>query len=652
LVEVQAEKSGRKLAAIMFTDMVGFTALNQSNESRALEVLERHNRLLRPLFHKHDGIEIKTIGDSFLVEFESALNSVLCALEIQEFLHDYNISSSDDWKIKLRIGIHLGDVVRKGNDILGDSVNIASRIQPLAEPEGVCVSEQVFDQIQNKIEYPLRELENADLKNVKFSIKVYSVEMPWETRAASLQTHRALDRYRLAVLPFSSLSPDPNDEYFADGMTEEVTSSVSKVPELSVISRTSVMQYKNQTKDVTEISDKLNVGTLLEGSVRKAGNRVRIAVQLIDANNDKHLWAENYDRTLEDIFEIQSDIAQRVASALRIRLLDSDKGRIGHAPTANTEGHDLYLKGLFHMSRVTHEEYMVAVGFFEKAIERDPSFALAYAEMADAYGYLGLFETMPSKEAFAKSLQAAKKAVELDDSLAEAHDSMAFALDMEWNFTEAFKESQRALDLNRNLPRALMRLAHDYVFSWQFDRGLSEVRRALELDPGSSSTIQTAATWYLYSGEPDKAEELYKRAIELDPASSFSQDNLGLCYIRKGLFDLGIAQIMKGIELSRRFNPATKSDLVYALTKAGRMDEARKIIPELLQYHEDNRTGAAAIAFAYACVGEKDKAFEWLDIAYNEHSGYLRSVSVDFSFEEMHSDPRFLAFLRKMKIIS
>jgi adenylate cyclase len=651
LVEVQAEKSGRKLAAIMFTDMVGFTALNQSNESRALEVLERHNRILRPLFAKHNGKEVKTIGDSFLVEFDSALDATLCALEVQEFLHDYNISSSDDWKIKLRIGIHLGDVVRKGDDILGDAVNIASRIQSLANPEGICVTEQVYDQIQNKIESPLFEIEKADLKNVKFPIKVYSIQMSWDPKIGSPQTHRDLDPHRLAVLPFSSLSPDPNDEYFADGMTEEMTSCVSMIPELSVISRTSVMQYKNQTKDVSEISSKLKVGTLLEGSVRKSGNRVRIAVQLIDANNDKHLWAENYDRTLEDIFEIQSDIAQRVASTLRIRLLEGDRKKIQHTPTTDTEAHDFYLKGLYHTRQATYEEYMVGLQFLEKATKRDPGFALAYTEIANIYGFLGLYEIMQSTEAIEKSAAAAKRALELDQSLAEAHVSMAFVLSLQWNFEEATKENRRALELNPNLPRALTRLALDYHFSWKFDKGLDEVRKALELDPMSTTTLRPVATWHLYTGHVREAQELFERALEVSPDDSFSHGNLGLCYVKMGKFDAGISEIKKGIEMTKRFNPATRSDLIYALCKAGRIDEAKNIIPDLLRYYVENRAGAAAVAFAYACLGEKDKAFEWLDIAYEEHSGYLRTVSMDFSFEDMHSDPRFLTFLKKMKII-
>jgi adenylate cyclase len=641
----------RRLEAIMFTDIVGYTALAQTSEALALEILEKHNRALRPIFLKHRGKEVKTIGDSFLVEFDSTLDATLCAIEIQTSLHDNIIPRGESVeKIRLRIGVHLGDVIHKGSDIFGDAVNIASRIQPLANPEGICISEQVFDQIYNKIRYKFREIKNPSLKNVNFQTRVYSIEMPWEENTVSRDLDE-LDMRRLAVLPFSSISPDPNDEYFADGMTEELTSTLSKLPELSVISRTSVMQYKSERKEVSEISKRLNVGTLLEGSVRKAGNRVRISVQLIDANEDKHMWTETYDRSFEDVFEIQSDIAQRVASALRIELLEKDRKKIRRSPTRDPEAHDLYLKGLFHMDRITAEGYLTALEYFEKAKKRDPEFALAYAEIALAYNFLGFFEIMPSKEAFAKSRQAVTRALELDESLAEAHQAMTFLLDNEWDFEGELKELQRVLEINPSVVGARYQLANHYLNSWQTERALQETEKALEFDPVSPTSMQYAATSFLYCGYPDRAMELYKKVLELDPNSSQSVGNLGLCYVKKGMFDKGVAEIKRNIEMSNVFFPPRQSDLVYALVKAGRTGEANEVIQKMLLYYEEHHIGSTAIACAYASIGDKDKAFEWLDIAYNEHAGYLQSAPTDFSFENMHSDPRFIAFLKKMKIV-
>ena len=652
-----SEKNSRKLAAIMFTDIVGFTALNQSNENQALEVLEKHNQFLRTIFPKYEGREVKAIGDSFLVEFDSALDATFCAIEIQKFLHDYSISSSDHWKIKLRIGIHVGDVVHKGKDILGDAVNIASRIEPLADPEGICISQQVFDQVHNKIDYPLVELEAPVLKNVVFPTSVFSVILPWEKPKDTYQHGRAksrleLDVHRIAVLPFSNMSPDPNDEYFSDGMTEEVISAISKVPDLSVISRTSVMPFKTQTKDVSEISTKLNVGTLLEGSVRKAGNRVRIAVQLIDANSDKHLWAENYDRTFEDIFEIQSDIAQRIAKALKIHLWKVHKVRIERAPTQNARAYDLYLKGLSQMHLGTEEEYMAAISYFERAIEYDSKYASAYVQIAFAYNFLGFFEMMPMKQALAKAERMTRKALKIDGSLAEAHLSMAVVLRNKWSFPGAVEEAYRALELNPNLAEAHNFLAYTYQWSWQSDKALVEMGTALELDPQSVAIMQFAGSLHLYDGQLDKAIEFYKKVLEREPTAEHSQGNLGLCYVKKGMYDEGIAQIKKSIEMSKSFKPPGQSDLVYALAKAGRVEEAQKVIRGLTKFYEDHQTGAVSLASAYASVGEKEKALEWLETAYKENSAYLLGISVDFGFEDMHSDPRFLSFLKKMKLIT
>jgi adenylate cyclase len=278
------DASRRTLACIMFTDMVEYTALAQSNEEQSLRVLERHNELVRPFFLKRRGREVKTIGDSFLVEFESALDAASCAIEIQEFLHDYNLSSTEEWKIKLRIGIHLGDVIHKGADVLGDAVNIASRIRPLADAEGICLTRQVHDLVQNKIRVPMQSLGIVPLKNVAQSIEVFKVVTPWDK---DIPTQKEPGKVtRIAVLPFTNMSPNPSDEYFADGLTEELIDRLSQVKGLEVIARTSVMTYKNKDKKISEIGKELRVGSIIEGSVRKAGNKIRATVNLIDSTSE------------------------------------------------------------------------------------------------------------------------------------------------------------------------------------------------------------------------------------------------------------------------------------------------------------------------------------------------------------------------------
>jgi len=632
----------------MFTDMVGYTALTQSNEARAMEVLDRHNRLLRPFFPRFNGREVKAIGDSFLVEFDSALDALKCAVEIQSYLHDYNFSSKEEWKISLRIGIHLGDVIHQNGDVFGDAVNIASRIEPLAAPAGIVISEQVYDQVQNKSDLPLVSQGEKALRNVSRPIQVFAVQMPWERPERQEERSVRYDAHRIAVLPLVNMISDPAEEYFADGMTEELISAVSKVPQLSVISRTSVMGYKSQTKQAAEISRELNVGTLLEGSVRKAGNRVRVSVQLIDANSDRHLWAENYDRNLEDVFSIQSEIAENVADRLKIRLLEGDVQKLRRAPTNDPVAHDLYMKGRSHHHEGSERELRTAMGYYEQAIQRDPRYVNPYVGMSAAYSNLAFHEMMPSKEAYAKVEELAEKALQIDGSSAGAHLMLGDVRRYQMDFVGAMKEIQLALELDPNdvYPHAF--LVAEFVGTRQFDKAQLETRKMLELDPLSVETMVHAATQYLYSGETDKAIELYEKILTIVPDHSFALENLGLCHIRKGMYDRGLGEVEKSIEIEGGGSPNSLADLPYALVKAGQPGKAREVVAELVKRYDEHGIGAGSVARGYAAIGEKDNALAWMDKAYSEHAPMLRTFSVDFNFEDMQSDPRFKAFLKKL----
>ncbi|HZW85789.1 MAG TPA: adenylate/guanylate cyclase domain-containing protein, partial [Nitrososphaerales archaeon] len=332
----------RRLAAIMFTDMVGSTALAQKNEELSLEVVQEHRNLLRPVFVRHGGREVKTIGDGFLVEFSSALDGTKCAYDIQRAVREFNISAPPDRRIRLRVGIHVGDVVEEDGDISGDAVNVASRIEHLSEEGGVCLTRQVYDQVKNKVDLSFESLGEIPLKNVGEPIEVFRMSMPWSDVPFP---RKSAEKGRIAVLPFANLSPNPDDGFFADGITEEVITMLSNVSGLSVISRTSVMKYKGSSKGVGEIGKELDVGSILEGSLRKMGNKIRVTTQLIDVAQDKHLWAQNYDRELTDVFEVQSDIARQVSDALRTKILPAESARIDRAPTKDMQAFELYLKG-------------------------------------------------------------------------------------------------------------------------------------------------------------------------------------------------------------------------------------------------------------------------------------------------------------------
>src|SRR5215467_4237830 len=402
----------RRLAAIMFTDMVGYTALGQKNESLSLALVDEQRKLIRPILIRHNGREVKTIGDAFLVEFPSALDAVRGAYDIQRATREFNFSLQDERRIHLRIGVHIGDVVDHDGDISGDAVNVASRVEPLAEDGGVCITRQVYDNIQNKFELKLSSLGPKTLKNVSTPVEIYKMVMPWD----QMQNVSELDKKRVAILPFVSMSPDPNDGYFADGITEEIISAVSGIGGINVISRTSVMGYKGTTKKVKEIGKELEAGSILEGSLRKAGNMIRITAQLIDVDSDRHLWARNYDRELKDVFAIQGDIAKNVADALESSF--SGEARQATQLTSDLEAYTLYLKAMQVYHDGTISGARTAIGLFERAIEKDGNFAAAFAGLAQCWTELRFTEDYAS--VMTKADEAAHKAVELGPNLAEA----------------------------------------------------------------------------------------------------------------------------------------------------------------------------------------------------------------------------------------
>jgi len=347
-----------------------------------------------------------------------------------------------------------------------------------------------------------------------------------------------LDKHRIAVLPFVNMSPDPNDEYFADGMTEEIISTVSGISGLRVISRTSVMGYKGTAKKVKEIGRELEVGSVLEGSFRKAGNKIRVTTQLIDVTGDKHLWAQNYDRNLDDVFEVQSDIAKQVAGALQVRLLPAETARLEKPPTTSVEAYELFLRGKSHRLNLTSASLKKAVECYQQAISKDPDFALAYAWLSFDIALQGYKTMLPSNEAGPKAKEYARKALLIDDDLAEAHMASGFVLhNYDWDFVAAEAEYGRTIALNPSSAFVRGCSAYLKLCNRRFDEAIAEVKQALALDPFSSEINQWAGTIFLYAGLNDEAIPQYIRALTINPSDSFSRTNLGLCYIRKGEVD-------------------------------------------------------------------------------------------------------------------
>lgn len=470
-----------------------------------------------------------------------------------------------------------------------------------------------------------------------------SKSTPIEKKPAQI----ALDKHRIAILPFSSISPDPKEEYFADGMTEELISTLSMVSNLRVIARTSVMKYKGTNKGIGEIGQELRTGTLLEGSVRKVENRLRATVQLIDAVTEEHLWAQSYDREIKDVFAIQSDIAHNIAQALKVHLLTDEKERIAKIPTTNMEAYVLYLKGRSNEWRRSPNALNTAIKYYQEAIEREPKYALAYAGLSRCYNDLRFIGQLSSSEAIPKQKEFARRALELDDSVAEGNLAMASALRNEWDWVGAEKEIKRAIELNPNLALARNQYSLLLLFTGRTEKMVSEVEAALQLDPISAETSSYAGTIYLYAPDYDKAIQHLRNALELDPNLVLAQSNLGVAYVFKGGVEEGIVEIQKAVASSEGKDAPVFADLAWAYSKAGNEDEARRILAKLIETGKQGSGVTTAIAAIYSILGERDKAFEWLEKAYKEHS-VTPNINAEYWFDNIRMDPRFTALLKRI----
>ncbi|MCR4405032.1 MAG: tetratricopeptide repeat protein [Candidatus Acetothermia bacterium] len=641
-------EEARRLAAIMLTDIVGYTALAQKDEPLALELLGEHNRLLRPLFRGYAGREIKSTGDGFLVEFPSALEATRCAIEIQTALKDRNAAASPERRIEVRIGLHVGDVLHREGDVFGDGVNIAARIEPLAPPGGICLTRQAYDHVWNKLDRPLVSLGKRELKNIQLPMEVYRVVLPWEEPPEGGRHDH--DRSRIAVLPLANISPDPKDEYFADGMTEELIYTLSKLRELRVIAYTSVMAYKGQRKKIAEIGRELGVGTVLEGSVRKAGNRLRITALLIDAQNEEHLWSERYDRDLEDVFAIQSDIAKRVAEALQVHLLAGERQEIEKEPTGNLEAYDLYLRGRHCGNERTEERFKKAIECFEGAIGIDPDYALAYAGLADIYTVLPLYAPAAFKETFLRAKRAALQALLLDDTLAEARVSLAqVKAYCDWNWAEAEREFIRAIALKPSYATAHYQYGRFFIYMGRFDEALEEIHRALELDPLSVlSNFHLGVVVYL-TGDYDEAIKALQKTIEMAPNFWMGHIWLGMAYLEKSMYAEALARLHQAKALPGCWPSMADAVIASVYTRMGKRRAARELLDELLRRSEREYIPPSWMAILYSALGENDRCFAWLEQAYEEHDQFLLFLAKGGGiFEIDRADPRFTALLKRI----
>jgi adenylate cyclase len=549
------ERVNRKLAAILAADVVGYSRLMGADEAGTLTALKHHRQaVFDPAVAAHNGRIVKLIGDGTIVEFGSVVDAVNCALSVQRSGDLTPDETPPQPKIVLRIGINLGDVIIEGDDIYGDGVNIAARLEPLAEPGGICVSSIVNESIGNRIDAHFQDGGDISVKNIDRPIRVWKWQ-PTGTSISAAKPDAAKPATNgatasIAILPFTNMSGDPEQEYFSDGITEDIITDLSKIAGLTVIARNSSFTYKGRAVDVRAVGRELGVRSVLEGSIRRAGNRVRITAQLIDATSGGHLWADRYDRDLTDIFEVQDDVTQRIVAALKVTLSPAEKAQRSDIGTSSIDAYDYSLRGREFLlgnpkNRGTFEQ---AKASFLKAIELDPNFAQAYAGLGFAYmfDYQNRWSDDPDG-----SLPLAKRYAE------EA---------IEKNPKEALARAVAAVTA---------------TFNGDLDRAQSQIGLALSLNPNLAMAYNIAGSIRMYAGQPLEAIPVIERAMRLDPAANTQYLHfLGMANLLAGKYETAVALFKQRIALV----PGTdfsRSALASALGHLGEIDEAHRVWREL-----------------------------------------------------------------------
>jgi adenylate cyclase len=644
---MNSEGFKRKLAAILSADVVGYSRLMGEDEQATIQTLTSHRELMTSLIKREYGRVIDSPGDNLLAEFESAVHAVECAVKIQKELFKRNAELSENRRMEYRIGVNLGEVIEEGDRIYGDGVNIAARLESLAEPGGICISAFVHSQVKSRLQLEYEYLGEKTVKNIKEPVAVYRVvaflkEMALEPSAIE---RAAPTKPSIAVLPFVNMSNDPEQEYFSDGMTEELISALAKLKGLKVISRTSAFCFKGKDADLRTIGNKLNVNNVLEGSVRKAGNRLRITAQLINVADDTHLWSETFDRELKDVFAIQEEISQAIVKKFEVSLLDKGDRELVSRSTEDQQSHDLYLKALFSWNK---REPKKAIDYLEQSIALDPNNALAYARLSIYYTHIAFFFPYSPKLSYDKAKVAATKALEIDNMLADAHVAIGVVkMTYEYDWAGAEEAFSRAIKLNPGLWTA-----HHYYGWYQFCVGhsgeaIAALKRAFELDPLSIPINSFLGLGFIMAHQYDQAIDILHRFLEMVPNDPSSMANLGLAYAKKGIYEEAIATLKRGANLFPE-NPFLLSALGYAYGVAGMKGEAQKIVNRFIKISKEKYFSPVFISRVYAGMGDVDQAIAWLEKAYEERDPAVCIVKSVPSHDYMHSEPRFQELLKKM----
>jgi adenylate cyclase len=535
----------RKLAAILSADVKGYSRLMGEDEVQTFKTLSAYFQIMTTLIHKHQGKVLNIAGDNLFADFESVVDAVLCGVEVQKELRTKNAELPEGRRVEFRIGINLGDVIREGENIYGDGVNITERVQSLADGGGICISGTAYDQVENKLGLGYEYLGEQSVKNIPKPVRVYRVQekpgsippqRPVEVASREKMAFPMPDKPSIAVLPFVNMSRDPEQEYFSDGITEEIITALSKVPNLFVIACNSVFTYKGKPVKVKQVSEELGVRYVVEGSVQKSGDKVRITAQLIDALSGHHLWAERYDRELKDIFALQDEITMKVITALQVELTAGEMAGMIAKGTKNIDAFIKYLQAYELMYSATKEGNAQAKKILEEAIALDPDYPRLYMGLARAHTLDVWYGTTESTEqSLARAFELAQKAISLDNSNAAAHGTLGEIYMMKKQYDKAIAECERAVSLDFNSAENIFWLGLVLNYAGRAEEAIPYLQNAIRLNPLPPALyfVQLAVS-YRDSGQYEKAIEACKKALQREPNTQFAYIHMAVSYIRLG----------------------------------------------------------------------------------------------------------------------
>jgi adenylate cyclase len=611
----------RRLSAILAADVVGYSRLMGANESGTLAALKTlQTDFIAPKITEHQGRIVKLTGDGMLVEFPSVVNAVTCAVEMQRGIRDRNGAVPQDRRIEFRIGVNVGDVIVQGDDIFGDGVNVAARLESIAAPGGITISGPVRDHLGNRLDLAFEDMGEQSLKNIETPVRVYRVPVDGtgaQGRHEDETSQGQLEKPSIAVLPFNNMSGDPEQEYFSDGITEDIITDLSNVSGLFVVARNTAFTYKGKPVKVQQVARELGVRFILEGSVRKAGSRVRVTGQLIHGKDGGHVWASRFDRDLTDIFAIQDEITHAIVEQLKVKLLPQEKKSIGQAPTESVEAYTYYLRGRQFMQRHSKSNYQLARRMFAKAVELDPLYARAYAGIADCDSFLFLHYHL---EAGIDSILATSaKALGLDGRLAEAHASRGLALSLGQRHEEAIAEFEEAIALDPNSFEAHYFYARACVTQGKLERAATLFERAAENKPDDYQALCLLIHIYRSLGRDRDSKRAAGKAIERAES-----------------------ELMLHPE-----NPRAAYLGASALATLGEKDRAREWAARALAIDPDDVLIQYNVACVYSVLGDLDQAFDLLErllpnAGYELKHGWIKN---DSDLDPLRNHPRYQKIL-------